>query len=249
MLDFLIKSSYNIHVSNKHIEITYQNISKSWRTNIMANEFKETRNLFINSTGYTIPLSYEEWMAVPSGHKAAVLFVQFYDQITLAWYKTKSFFVLEEDGVSTMLQYLMKNVPIIEKDPKRFKPSYIYKVAYNCLYCISHNIKRDIERFENEVSNIVSCGEDQLDLFDTIVSNSDVYDEISREEFWATIENMGLKTQKVINYLLNGESLNKLGSRTKTYEGDPLRDIAVSVDEMEAILAELRVKLAKYRTF
>lgn len=215
----------------------------------MANAFSETRNLFISGTGYTRPLSYEEWLIVPQEHKAAVLFVQFYEQITLAWYKTKSFFVLEEDGVSTMLQYLVKNVPIIEKDPKRFKPSYIYKVAYNCLYCISHDIKRDIERFENEVSNIVYCGEDQLDLFDTVVSNSDIYDEISREEFWRVIENMGLKTQKVINHLLNGEPLNKLGSRTKTYEGDPLRDIAVSVEEMEAILAELRVKLAKYMTF
>ena len=91
----------------------------------MSNAFSETRNLFITSTGYTRPLSYDEWNMVPSEHKAAVLFVQFYDEITLAWYKTKSFFVVEEDGVSTMLQYLMKNVPINENDSKRFKPSYI----------------------------------------------------------------------------------------------------------------------------
>lgn len=212
----------------------------------MANAFNETRNLFITGTGYTRPLSYEEWIMIPSEHKAAVLFVQFYDQITLAWYKTKSFFVLEEDGVSTMLQYLVKNVPLIESDPKRFKPAYIYKVAYNCLYCISHDIKRDIERYENEVSNIVMSGEDQLDLFDTVVGKSDIYDEILKQEFWAVIENMGLKTQKVINHLLNGESLDKVSKRSKTYETDPLRDIAVSVDEMEAIIADLKKKLARY---
>lgn len=212
----------------------------------MANAFSETRNLFITTTGYTRPLSYDEWMMIPSEHKAAVLFVQFYDEITLAWYKTKSFFVVEEDGVSTMLQYLMKNVPIIEKDPKRFKPSYIYKVAYNCLYCISHDIKRDIERYENEVSNIVTSGEDQLDLFDTVVSKSDMYEEISRQEFWAIIEDMGVKTQKVINYLLNGESLGTVSKRSKSYATDPLRDVAVSIDEMEAIVADLKKKLASY---
>ena len=212
----------------------------------MANAFMETRNLFMGSTGYTRPLSYEEWMMIPSGHKAAVLFVQFYDEITLAWYKTKSYFVVEEDGVSTMLQYLVKNVPIIEKDPKRFKPSYIYRVAYNCLYCISHDIKRDIERYEKEVSNIVMSGEDQLDLFDTVVSKSDIYDEICKREFWAVIENMGVKTQKVINHILNGESLGKVSRRSKSYATDPLRDIAVSVEEMEVILADLKRKLARF---
>lgn len=212
----------------------------------MANAFSETKKLFMESTGYTRPVSYAEWILIPQEHKAAVLFVQFYDEITLAWYKTKSFFVLEEDGVSTMLQYLIKNVPIIENDPKRFKPSYIYRVAYNCLYCISHDIKRDIERYEKEVSNIVMSGEDQLDLFDTVVANTDIYEELRRKEFWAVIENMGVKTQKVVNHLLNGESLGTVSKRSKSYATDPLRDIAVSVDEMEAILADLKKKLARF---
>ena len=191
-------------------------------------------------------MSYEEWMIVPQEHKAAVLFVQYYNEITLAWFKTKSFFVLEEDGVSTMLQYLVKNVPIIENDPKRFKSGYIYKVAYNCLYCISHDIKRDIERYENEVSNIVTSGEDQLDLFDTVSSSQDIDDILAKEEFWKIIENMGLKTQKVINHILNGESLDKVSRRSSKYASDPLRDISVSLDEMEEIISQLRVKLAKF---
>lgn len=213
----------------------------------MTNAFAETRKQFIMGTRYSRPLSYEEWMMIPEEHKAAVLFVQFYDEITLAWYKTKSFFVVEEDGVSTTLQYLIKNVPIIENDPKRFKSSYIYRVAYNCLYCISHDIKRDIERWEKEVSNIVCYGEDQLDLFDTIsASNCNAQEELDKEEFWALIENMGVKTQKVVNHLLNGESLNKVSKRSASYATDPLRDISVSVDEMEQIIAELRVKLSKF---
>ena len=212
----------------------------------MTNAFNETRNLFSRFTQYTKPLSYEEWMEVPSSSKTAVLFVQFFDEITLAWYKTKSFFVEEELGVETVVQYLEKNVPVTEKDPKRFKSSYIYKVAYNCLYCISHDIKRDIQRFESEVSNIVVCGEDELDLFDTVSKNESVESEIDKKEFWSLIENMDLKTKKVINHLLNGETLNKLTKRSPMYEVDPLRDISVSVEEMEKIVAELKVKLAKF---
>ena len=212
----------------------------------MANAFNETRNLFSRFTQYTKPLSYEEWMEVPYSSKAAVLFVQFFDEITLAWYKTKSFFVEEELGVETMVQYLEKNVPVIEKDPKRFKSSYIYKVAYNCLYCISHDIKRDIQRFESEVSNIVVCGEDELDLFDTVSKNESIESEINKKEFWSLIENMDLKTKKVIIHLLNGETLNKSTKRSPMYEVDPLRDISVSVEEMEKIVAELKVKLAKF---
>lgn len=210
------------------------------------NAFAETRNLFIDATGYDYskPLSYESWNTkIPEDLKTAVLFVQFYDQITLAWYKTKSFFVVEEDAVSTILQYLMKNVPIIEKDSKRFKPSYIYKVAYNCLYCISHDIKRDIQRWENEVSNLVTCGEDTVDLFDTVADKDPIEEVLRKKEFWSIIENTDMKTQKVINHLLNGETLKK---SKKSYEGDPLKEVAVSLDEMDEIIDNLRELLSAY---
>lgn len=243
----------------------------------MSNAFRETRNLFINYTNYTRPLSYAEWLAVPEDNKAAVLYVQFYEQITLAWYKTKSFFVLEEDGVSTILQYLVKNVPILKENSARFKPSYIYQVAYNCLYCISHDIKRDIERWENETSNIIGYGEDELDLFDTVVSNCcDADEELTKQKFWAIIEQMGPETEKVVNHLLNGTPMKKAAFRSsdpstraswekktdkekkeamffyevtkKNYEIDPLKDIAVSAQQAEEIIKNLREKLDAYRS-
>lgn len=177
----------------------------------MKNAFYETKALFADYTHYTHPLSYDEWLAVADQDKAAVLYVQFFDQITLAWFKTKSFFVIEEDGVSTVLQYLVKNVPLIQAAPAKFTPNYIYKVAYNCLYCISHDIKRDIDRWENETSNIVAYGEDELDLFDTVMSNRSEYDEDAESaEFWAIIDNMGPEALKVVNYLINSnQTLSK----------------------------------------
>lgn len=213
----------------------------------MSNAFAETKLLFINYTQYSQPLTFEQWLAKPEDQKAAILYVQFYEQITLAWYKTKSFFVLEEDGVETMLQYLVKNVPLIKENPKRFTPSYIYRVAFNCLYCISHDIKRDIERWERETSNIVFHGEDTLDLFDTVVTEVDMDDEMSKEYFWAIIEAMGPETEKVINHLLNGDPLTKVSKRSKQYETDPLRDVSVDLDEMEEIIEQLKVNLAQFR--
>lgn len=174
--------------------------------------FHATRNLFRNYLGYTGPLSYDEWMDVDDEDKAAVLYVQFYSQIVLAWNKVKSFYTIEEDGVETILQYLMKNVPIIMNDPKRFTARYIYRVASNCLYCICHDIKRDRDRWELEVSNIQSSGdsEDTFDLFDTLVdeSSGNMEGAIAKEEFWKVVDSLGDDVLKVVEKLLNGNKIS-----------------------------------------
>ena len=86
----------------------------------MYTQLHKTRALYSNYIGYDKPLTFDEWNELPFGSKAAALFVQFFDQISLAWFKTKSFYTPEEDGISEVMQYLMKNVPIIEQDPARF---------------------------------------------------------------------------------------------------------------------------------
>lgn len=146
-------------------------------------DFATTRELFANAVGYTRPLSYDEWMETPTDCKAAVLFCQFYEQITLAWYKLASVYSVEADGVSEAIQYIIKNVDRIEQDPKRFSPSYMYKVMYNCLYCLCRDPNRYKAAYQNETSNIVSCGDDtEFDLFDTATSGSDTCDTWVREK-------------------------------------------------------------------
>lgn len=250
-LDFFFLRAYNKYVIN--ISKRYQNTSKDIEAHqkeaTLMNAFAETRNLFIQYTSYIKPLSVEEWSAAPQSQKAALLFVQFYDEITLAWHKAKSFYTDEEDGVSIVCQYLEKNIAKISADPKRFTSAYIYKVAYNCMYCICHDIKKDRERWENEVSNIVPAGEDELDLFDTIIGQSaeESFEKLEfSSEFWSIIEAEGLKAEKVVNYLLSKDAkdLKKVDKRSKNYSSDYLRDIEVSLDEVEEILASLRDKLA-----
>lgn len=74
----------------------------------MSREFYEARRLFINHINYTNPYSYEEWIALPEDHKTVALYIQYFNEIILAWYKTKSFYASEEEGVETVLQYLNK---------------------------------------------------------------------------------------------------------------------------------------------
>lgn len=215
----------------------------------MTEAFKDTRNLFILGTRYTTPLTFAEWKNIPRSQMSAVLFVQFYEEITLAWYKTRSFYTPEEDGVSTVCQYLEKNVDIILNDPKRFSSSYIYKVAYNCLYCICHDIKRDRDRWENETSNIVITddGSEELDLFDTIKDATEspehkYLDSQMKADFWETIAEGGDEAIKVVNHLLRGDSLKKCKCKD-----DMLKDVEVSVERMGEIIEDLKIKLARFR--
>lgn len=172
-------------------------------------EFYATRELFISYTEYDTPLSFDEWLALADDLKAAVLYCQFFEQITLAWYKLKSVYSSEADGVAEALQYLQKNVEIIKADEKRFTPSYIYKIMYNCLYCLCRDPNRYKKAYENEVSNIVLTSDGELDLFDTCVDKSSsvesYLDPVYLEKFWSKIEAKGRKAVVVVAELLGEE--------------------------------------------
>lgn len=203
----------------------------------MANPFIETKNLIISYLEYSEPLSFDQWASIADDQKAAVLYVQFFDQITLAWYKADS---LQrgstEDGVSTVLQYLQKNVPIIMAAPKKFTPAYIYRVAYNCLYCICHDIKRDKERFEHERFSTVITADGELDLCNLVPDYDEDFTQTQlKAYFWAVIDDMGDKAQSVVSSLI-GET--ELPAKYR---------VRVSAKEREQIVAELRTRLAAFR--
>lgn len=213
----------------------------------MMNQFRETRKIYIEYLQYTKPLSYVEWVALPDDHKAAALFVQYFDQIELAWYKAKSFFTTEEDGVYTTMQYLMKNVEKIKNDSKRFSPKYIYKVAYNCLYCICHDPIVEKIRWETTDSNIVIHEGKELDLFDTTVSiHSSIELNYDRKEFWKAVDSLGPKGQKVINHLLNKAPLGKYNTKSVCAYDESLKDVKVSKEELEDIKLRLATILAEF---
>lgn len=218
----------------------------------MANlaAFYETRNLFIQYTQFVKPLTFDQWKLVPQDHKAAVLFVQFFDQVCMAWNKyNKLEMVPAEDGVSTVLQYLEKNVAKILDEPARFTPAYIYRVAYNCMSCICWGEKMDNRLKETPCT--VECDGAEVNLLDyagyTTQSAEDSFElEELRNKIWSIIEDEGLEAEKVAKYLISGNEadLKKLNKRNRNYYRDNLSDIAVSIEEANRIASILKQKLS-----
>ena len=219
----------------------------------MANlsAFYETKQMFIENLQFNHQLTYEEWCEAPDDNKAALLFVNFYSKMVQAWDKANRYdFIPGEDGVSTVLQYLQKNVSKLIAEPAKFSEAYIYKVAYNCMYCICHDLKSVQERWDNETSATVIYDGEEISVYDdkkyATASAEDVsLLENEQKEFWSLIESSYLKTQKVIDYLLASDPkvLKKLSKRSKQYNVDPLRDVEVSLEEAEEIIESIREKL------
>lgn len=168
-------------------------------------EFAATRKLFAEYVNYKKPMSFDEWMNTSDDLKAAVLFVQFYGQITLAWYKNNASYVSDTDAVETVIQYLSKNVEIIKNNPKRFEKSYIFTVCANCLKCLvragSLKSRNDNECNISEVPGF----DDEHDIFDTMIGSSidESYDvDANRQAFWDLIESKGRETIVVVAELL-----------------------------------------------
>ena len=205
--------------------------TNEYRYNSESNEFQKTFELFASYISYKGPLTYEEWLAVEDDRKAAVLYVQFFKQITYAWYKVKSFYTSEQEGVEVVLQYLCKNVPVIQAQKSRFSAPYIYKVAYNCMYCVCHDIKRDRERWENEISNIVDTNDssgDTVDLFDLTPTADNAETYMDKKEFWQIIQDVGGDDAMTVVELL----INQRKRIPKKYEG---------------IIQQLRIKLEVFK--
>lgn len=239
-------------------------------------QFFATKTMFANIIGIdkAESLNYESWMSLPDSHKSAALFVNFYPAVKSAWESAKGDGVDEEDGVETALQYLEKNVNKIKGNPKRYTPNYIYTVAWNSIGCLRRTkIAQLRPRFE--VSNITDGVDgEELDLFDTIPNvdynidyEFDAEKNFTVNAFWQEIEELFTprdnkgnltddsevvlecrKIEKVINNLLNGESICK--ARDKAIAENPddlLLAVSVSRRDKERIIKELRVRLEKYK--
>lgn len=168
-------------------------------------QFKETRNRFMNATGCKYPITYGEWLLVPNSLKAAALYCNFYDTITLAWAKAKSDFTSDEDGVSIVMQYLSKNVEEIMHDGKKFTSRYIYRVAYNCMGCLRRVI-REQDRYTYTASQYAVSDDAEIDLFSIIPdSDSDMLDKISSRALWSLIDEQDKSVQKIVERIINGD--------------------------------------------
>lgn len=222
-------------------------------------QFIQTRNMFRDYlTGYPQNLDFNVWNNAPAEDKAALLFVTFYQEITLAWNNAVVSLgivcISQDDGVSTVLQYLMKNVDKISTDEKRYSPKYIYTVCYNCLLGLWKSRGTEMQRSGCEISP--DCEMDgafgnkiSVNLWDLVPSEDDDPETVQvKETIWNVIRHMGPKAEKVVNHIINpGDSLHKVSAKAISRNNDRLADVSVTEDEYVAIVEELKVKLAPYK--
>ena len=212
-------------------------------------QFYNTYSLFYDYLSHLqFPITFDQWMALDESDRAAALYVNFHKEISLAWYKNRFSYVEEEEGVSTVLQYLVKNSEIIAKDPRKFSGAYIYRVCANCIYCL-RNVKRnaDAEKY-NLYSEITDTNNDiNINLYDLVPYQDDPIEVVqAKEAIWDIISKMGPKAEKVANHLITGDSLRRTSKRSGEYAKDRLRDVQVDSKEYTTILASLREQLMPY---
>ena len=216
-------------------------------------QFTQTRDMFLEYlSGYPKNPTFEEWNSADAEDKAALLYVKFYPEITLAWYNAITFrgitFVDQDDGVSIVLQYLMKNVDKISASPNKYSSDYIYRVAYNCIGCLPRSVSGKV-RAEIEISNEYIDGDILVNLWDLVPSeDDDLETQQTKEVIWNIIRHMGPKAEKVVNHLINPkDTIHKLSITATDYDMDRLADVSVSTKEYHKILNELKIKLAPYK--
>ena len=215
---------------------------KTFNRNIIStdSQFRQTRNMLVNSLQID-KLSYDDWSERPNDQKAVLLFVNFYEQIELAWYKVRGEHTYEEDGVSEALNtcsYLCglslksgkSGVSKINKNS--YTPNFIFTAMKNAFNSLNYERKSTRSQYQHPNDEITVCSQysnnsdgDDLDLFQFVGDRTDTVSVIESNNFWSLIEDMDLDTQEVVDRLINGERIRK---------------------DQEKIVEKLREKLAQF---
>ena len=176
-------------------------------------QLRQTRDLFAEAIGLSNDagsLAFETWRALKDEYKTAALYVNFYPSIYAATVKAKGWFPMDTDeAVETIIQYLTKNTPIIEANPKKYTPQYINKVTYNCVYCICHDRLIDKQRRELEVSPEVEVDGDVLSLFDTVVEDVDMSHNVLVADLWTIYDRLPEDDQQILWAIMHDDQLSE----------------------------------------
>lgn len=216
-------------------------------------QFIQTFEMFRDYlSDYPKDLTYDDWNKADAEDKAVLLYVHFFKEVTLAWYNAivsrNISYVTQEDAISIVLQYLMKNVSKIMEDESKYASNYIYRVCYNCIGCLP---RPGVEKMRDAcvISNEYVEGDVAVDFFDLVPSKDDDPETIEiKEAIWEVIRHMGPKAEKVVNHIINPkDTLKRVTKNSAAGKMDRLADISVSEEEYAEIVAELKIKLAPYK--
>lgn len=212
-------------------------------------QFYETYKCLASQLNYhDRNMSYRSWIRKSEDLKSSYLFVNFYDAVSNAWRRKSTFtFIDEAEAVSLVLQYLQKNVAKIESDSKRYTPSYIYTVCFNCM-AILHWRKCDRTRAKIETSLTVTHDGEEFDLLQVLpCSVEDSYEDIDSSSVFDVAALMGADYENLAYHLISPNiSLNRSTCRGKDRDVNPFADVKVSKKNLPHMTNELRKRIASY---
>ena len=194
------------------------------------NQFQEAKDRFKEATCFIkYPITWQTWMTIDDDLKCAALYVQFYPQIILAWQDLKTYFLEDEDCISIIIQYLIKNVDKIKEDSKRFTTGYIFTVAYRSLQGIRRTEKTKMYYDTFQGRYLDSDSDKEMDLFDTIEDSIDCFRD---NRFKTLIESMDDTAKSMVSHLIWGTKINAKTRKKESEIMSKLRTLfAEFVDE------------------
>lgn len=192
--------------------------------------FFDTLVMFKKYLDNPAPYSYEQWRLFPEEQKTAALYVNFYNEIILAYRKNCSKYATEEDCVSRLCQYLNRNVPHIIREPNRYNEAYIYTVATNSINTLTHSTRVSKHTkffYDNVFTEGYSTPDDRaLNIFDILPDeNNDVWLRLFASKIPELEKQLTPQEYRVAEYIMYERRLPKRLAR-----------------KYEPILASIRVK-------
>ena len=260
-LSFDNKSSSNFDVID---------LNKDLPMNAKLSGFKKTFNMFKEFTELSRTISYQEWAERPFDERVAIILVNFYDQIQLAWYKHRGEHTWEEEGVEEAMLMCSKlcglslKQPTLEKavckctiNESSYNPRYIYSIFVNAFKSLNYETTRvrsdyqhpkAIERGDIQVTGqyFIDVNGVEQDVFNHVSNDGDMEDELIRSEMWDLIESSDDVTKDVIDKL---QDLDKRVSDAHTAankEKDSQKKLIklAEVDRVEQVRETYRTKHA-----
>lgn len=204
------------------------------------NQFAETKKRYYAATaaaGATYPLDYGNWLKLPIDLRQAALFVNFYDVVYKEMVRTMDSGAFWMDA-SMCINELFKTFTRFVNEPseKAYNERYMRRIISNA-YADVRKIKRDQAPVENEISNIVSGGENEVDMFQTYIGDEyDFLDICIRQKhvgaFWDMIGSLDNDALAYVDKIISGD---KVGKRLKAKEAKILEQLREALAPYKAI--------------
>lgn len=186
-------------------------------------QFAITRDMLREYLQFTDALSYAEWSEAPDADKAALLFLQFYDQIYLAWGNIKYRNTYEDSAVSEAMRMCLYLCGLsvghgkaadVKISAKTYNPGYMYMAMYRAFTSLNCSRGESRSTYQPKNSRIAvyyqyqTIGTTEVDLLQDVPAYDNPETELDRQEFWRIVDSQGKDASAIARRVVTRKYLN-----------------------------------------